>query len=73
MLPADIRDLLRPRERREGPHSLSEVQLRRLSPCTNTGAGAANTCTGTALWNTPVGAQIGQTFTDVAIRSQFAF
>jgi phosphate-selective porin OprO/OprP len=52
---------------------VSEVQLRRLSPCTNTGAGAANTCTGTALWNTPVGAQIGQTFTDVAIRSQFAF
>jgi phosphate-selective porin OprO/OprP len=52
---------------------VSEVQLRRLSPCTNTGAGAANTCTGTALWNTPVGAQIGQNFTDVAIRSQFAF
>ncbi|HEX4196180.1 MAG TPA: porin [Caulobacteraceae bacterium] len=52
---------------------VSEVEIHRLSPCTNTGAGAANTCTGTALWQTPVGAQIGQNFTDFAIRSQFAF
>ena len=55
---------------------VSEVQIRRLSPCTNTGAGVNNTCTGTGstgLWNTPVGAQIGQSFTDVALRSQFAF
>jgi phosphate-selective porin OprO/OprP len=55
---------------------VSEVQIRRLSPCTNTGVGVANTCTGTGstgLWNTPVGSQIGQNFTDVAIRSQFAF
>jgi phosphate-selective porin OprO/OprP len=52
---------------------VSEVEIHRLSPCTNIGAGAANTCTGTALWQTPVGAQIGQNFTDFAIRSQFAF
>jgi phosphate-selective porin OprO/OprP len=52
---------------------VSEVEIHRLSPCTNIGAGTANTCTGTALWQTPVGAQIGQNFTDFAIRSQFAF
>ena len=52
---------------------VSEVQINRLSPCTNIGTGVNNTCTGTVLWQTPVGAQIGQTFTDVAVRSQFAF
>ncbi len=52
---------------------VSEVQIHHLSPCTNTGVGANNTCTGTVLWNTPVGSQIGQNFTDVALRTQFAF
>jgi phosphate-selective porin OprO/OprP len=52
---------------------VQDVRIARLSPCTNTGAGAANTCTGTALWQTPVGAQIGQSYTAVALRSQFAF
>jgi phosphate-selective porin OprO/OprP len=51
----------------------SEVEIHRLSPCTNTGTGVNNTCTGTVLWQTPVGSQIGQNFTEVAIRSQFAF
>ena len=40
---------------------------------TNTGAGVNNTCTGTVLWNTLVGSQVGQNFTDVALRTQFAF
>jgi phosphate-selective porin OprO/OprP len=52
---------------------VSEVQIHRLSPCTDIGTGAANTCTGTTLWQTPVGAQIGQNFTEFALRSQFAF
>jgi phosphate-selective porin OprO/OprP len=52
---------------------VSEVEIHRLSPCTDVGTGTANTCTGTALWQTPVGAQIGQNFTEFALRSQFAF
>jgi len=51
----------------------SEVEIHRLSPCTNIGTGVNNTCTGTVLWQTPVGSQIGQDFTEVAVRSQFAF
>jgi phosphate-selective porin OprO/OprP len=49
------------------------VRISRLSPCANTGSGVNNTCTGTVLWRTPVGAQIGQGFNAVAVRSQFAF
>ena len=49
------------------------VRIDRLSPCTNTGSGVNNTCTGTALWRTPVGAQIGQSYNAFAVRSQFAF
>jgi phosphate-selective porin OprO/OprP len=48
---------------------VSQVQIRRLSPCS--GLAAAVSCS--SVWQTPVGAQIGQTFTDVALRSQFAF
>jgi phosphate-selective porin OprO/OprP len=49
------------------------VRINRLSPCTNSGSGVNNTCTGTVLWQTPVGAQIGQSYSAVAVRSQFAF
>jgi phosphate-selective porin OprO/OprP len=53
------------------------VNINRLSPCTNTGSGVNNTCTGTASgiasWLTPVGAKIGQSYNAIAIRSQFAF
>ena len=49
------------------------VKIARLSPCTNTGSGVNNTCTGTVLWQTPVGAQVGQSYSVVALRSQFAF
>ena len=57
---------------------VSSVRIQRLSPCTNVGAGAANTCTGTPSstvfsWETKPGSQIGQSFTDVALRAQFAF
>jgi len=43
------------------------VKIDRLSPCTASGASSC------AVWVTPVGAQIGQTYNAVAIRSQFAF
>jgi phosphate-selective porin OprO/OprP len=53
------------------------VKIDRLSPCSNTGTGTSNTCTGTlstvATWQTPVGAQIGQSYGVVSLRSQFAF
>jgi phosphate-selective porin OprO/OprP len=48
---------------------VSGVQIRRLSPCT----GLSSSASCSTVWATPVGAQIGQTFTDVALRSQFAF
>jgi phosphate-selective porin OprO/OprP len=41
------------------------VHIDRLSPATAANAGT--------VWFTPVGAQIGQTYNAVAIRSQFAF
>ena len=51
---------------------VSEVQIHRLSPCSTVATTTAAVC-GAAGWNTPLGAQIGQNFTDVAIRTQFAF
>jgi phosphate-selective porin OprO/OprP len=51
---------------------VSEVQIHRLSPCATVATTTAGSC-GTTGWDTPVGAQIGQNFTDVALRSQFAF
>ena len=48
---------------------VSGVQIHRLSPCT----GLSSSASCSTIWATPVGAQIGQTFTDVALRSQFAF
>ncbi|HEY5008168.1 MAG TPA: porin [Caulobacteraceae bacterium] len=48
---------------------VSEVQIHRLSPCT--GLSTSASCATT--WQTPVGSQVGQNFTDVALRTQFAF
>ena len=48
---------------------VSHVQIDRLSPCT----GLSSSASCSTIWATPVGAQIGQTFTVVALRSQFAF
>jgi hypothetical protein len=45
------------------------VKISRLSPCGPTSASAS--CA--TIWVTPVGAQIGQSYDAVAVRSQFAF
>jgi phosphate-selective porin OprO and OprP len=54
---------------------VSEVRILRLSPCgpNPIGAPAIVACSTSAGWFTKAGAQIGQSFTDFALRAQFAF
>ncbi len=47
------------------------VRIDRLSPCGGPNSFTSASCS--SVWMTPVGAQIGQSFSAVALRSQFAF
>jgi phosphate-selective porin OprO/OprP len=48
------------------------VRIDRLSPCGGPNSFTNASCSA-SVWNTPVGAQIGQSYSAVALRSQFAF
>ncbi|HLI66036.1 MAG TPA: porin [Caulobacteraceae bacterium] len=47
------------------------VRIQRLSPCGGPNAFTNASCA--AVWSTPVGGQIGQSYSAVALRTQFAF